>query len=154
MEKISIASQLGSDCAFFIKNSPVFAEGKGNEFSEIKVDLQSYYILVVFPNVHSNTKEAYDGLQPQKPENDLRSILKSKDLKKWKKLLVNDFEASIFKKYPAIKLLKENLYQYGALYASMSGSGSAVFGIFDKEPVIKLEPGYSSYLQKPSVKIL
>ncbi|PBQ34462.1 4-(cytidine 5'-diphospho)-2-C-methyl-D-erythritol kinase [Sphingobacteriaceae bacterium] len=152
-EKTGIASQLGSDCAFFIKNTPLFAKGKGNEFSEIKVDLSEYFIFLVYPNVHSNTKEAYDGLIPKHPDNDLGTILAS-PLKEWKEKLVNDFEGSIFKKYPEVKVLKESMYAAGALYASMSGSGSAVFGIFEKEPIIHFPEHFSTYLQKPLKKIL
>lgn len=153
-EKIGIASQLGSDCAFFIENTPVFAKGKGNEFSELQLDLGNYFILVVYPKVHSNTKEAYEGLVPGPPQQDLLSVLKSAAVNEWKDTLVNDFENSLFKKQPVIKFLKEELYQGGALYASMSGSGSAVFGIFEKEPVLNLNQHYSSYLQKPLKKIL
>jgi len=153
-EKIKIASQLGSDCAFFIENIPVFAKGRGDEFSRIHIDLGNYYILVVHPGIHSNTKDAYNGLTPQQPLYSLRDTITEKPVEEWKNILVNDFESSIFKKYPAIKLLKENLYAAGALYASMSGSGSAVFGIFEKEPLVHLPPGYGSYLQKPAGKIL
>jgi len=152
-EKINIASQLGSDCAFFITNNPVMAKGKGDQFHEIKIDLSSYYILIVYPAIHSNTKEAYQGLTPHQPVNDLKIIIQ-KPITDWKNLLVNDFEESIFKKYPQIKGLKEKLYAEGALYASMSGSGSAVFGIFDKEPGTQFPTPYRNYLQKPANKIL
>lgn len=152
-EKTDIASQLGSDCAFFIKNTPLFAQGRGTEFSDLEVDLSEYFILLVYPNVHSNTKEAYNGLVPKRPANKLQTVLAS-PVKEWKKKLVNDFEPSIFKKYPQVKDLKEDLYAAGALYASMSGSGSAVFGIFEKEPMINLPVHYGSYLQKPLKKIL
>ena len=153
-EKMTIASELGSDCAFFISNCPVYAQGKGNEFTKIDVNLDKYYILVVYPAIHSNTKEAYDGLVPQKPKNSPASLITSEQVAKWQSVLVNDFENSIFKKYATIKLLKENLYSAGAMYASMSGSGSAVFGIFEKAPEIKFPAEYSYYLQKPGTKIL
>ncbi len=153
-EKTNIASQLGSDCAFFIQNTPVFAQGKGDEFSEMTISLQKYYILIVYPGIHSNTKDAYSGLLPQPPQHDLPETLRVSAVKEWKNKLVNDFESSIFKKYPAINVLKENLYAAGAVYSSMSGSGSAVFGIFEKEPLVNLPVGYSRYLQKPSAKIL
>lgn len=153
-EKTRLAGRLGSDCAFFIRNKPVFARGKGDEFSNIHLDLSSYYILVVYPGLHSNTKEAYNGLIPSTPKHDLTSILATKDVSAWKDYLVNDFEISITKKYPEIATMKERLYLSGALYASMSGSGSAVFGIFTKEPKIELPPHYFSYLQKPASKIL
>lgn len=152
-ERLNLASRIGADCAFFIRNRPVYAAGRGDVFSEVRVNLDSLYILVVYPNVHSNTKEAYDGLTPQKPKNDLLSLLKL-PVWQWSDLVVNDFEMSIFKKYPVIKLLKDDLYAAGALYASMSGSGSAVFGIFENEPVVKLPDNFKSYLQKPVEKIL
>lgn len=153
-ERLTLASELGSDCAFFIENKPVLARGKGNEFSDNGVNLSDYYILVVYPNVHSNTKQAYEGLTPKEPVNYLEFIFKNYPLNEWKHVLINDFEISIFKKYPQIKLLKEELYAQGASYASLSGSGSAVFGVFGKEPKLDLPLGYSYYLQKPTTKIL
>jgi 4-diphosphocytidyl-2-C-methyl-D-erythritol kinase len=153
-QKLEMASELGSDCAFFIENKPVFAEGKGNEFSTHHINLSGYYILIVYPNIHSNTKQAYEGLTPKEPTTSLNVIVKNNPLIDWKHTLINDFESSIFKKYPTIKLLKEQLYQHGALYASLSGSGSAIFGIFDREPMLNLQPDHSYYLQKPSTKIL
>lgn len=154
LELKNMASSLGSDCAFFIENQPVYAKGRGNEFSEIEVDLSTYYILLVYPGIHSNTKEAYDGLKPKLPAHDLVTLIEKTPITRWKDTLVNDFESAIFKKYPEIKLLKENLYTAGASYASLSGSGSAVFGIFKEEPVLNLPPAFSFYLQKPEIKIL
>lgn len=154
IKKISIANQIGSDCAFFINNQPVFAQGKGDEFAELELDLSMYYILIVYPNIHSNTKDAYSALVPTKPLNDLRQILSEYPIEKWKNLLVNDFEKPLFDKYPKIAELKKNLYASGAMYASMSGSGSAVFGIFRSEPKLTLDKEYSHYLQKPFKKIL
>lgn len=153
-KKISMAKQIGSDCAFFINNHPTYAQGKGDEFSNIHVDLSMYYILVVYPNIHSNTQDAYATLVPKTPENELREIISHSPVENWKNLLVNDFEPSLFKKYPAIAELKNELYALGASYASMSGSGSAVFGIFKSEPQPKLPEGYRYYLQKPLKKIL
>ncbi|WP_317897416.1 4-(cytidine 5'-diphospho)-2-C-methyl-D-erythritol kinase [Aurantibacillus circumpalustris] len=154
MGKMKIASLLGSDCAFFINNSPVYAQGKGNEFSDINVSLDQYYVLVVHPNIHSNTKEAYEGLIPQKPKHNLTDVVVSRPIMEWKDFLVNDFESTILKKHPPIKMLKENLYKTGAIYASLSGSGSAVFGVFEKEPETNFPFEYTFYLQKPSPKIL
>lgn len=150
-ERISLASQLGSDCAFFIHNKPVLATGRGNEFSNIHADLSQYYILLVYPAIHSNTKDAYEGLTPKAPKHDLRGIIDSHSVKDWKSLLVNDFETSIFKKYPAVEALKHQLYDQGALYAAMSGSGSTVFGIFEHEPQLAFAEGYQSWLQKPAI---
>lgn len=151
---ISIANSLGSDCAFFLKNQPVIATQKGNVFSEIKIDLSKYFILIVFPSIHSNTKDAYDGITPQFPIIKLEEIIETVPIEEWKHHLVNDFENSIFKKFPEVKMLKENLYAKGALYASMSGSGSAVFGIFENEPAFTINNKYLYCLQKPSFKTL
>ena len=135
-ETLDISKKLGSDCAFFVKNSPVFAFQKGDIFTDISLDLSSLYIAVVYPNIHSNTKEAYSLITPQKPSQSVLEIIKQ-PIATWKTDLVNDFETSIFKLYPAVKKVKDDLYSLGALYASMSGSGSAVFGLFDHEPDIK-----------------
>jgi 4-diphosphocytidyl-2-C-methyl-D-erythritol kinase len=153
-ERTELASLLGSDCAFFIQNKPVFAQGKGNEFSEMSINLKQYYVLVIYPNIHSNTKEAYEGLVPQKPQHELTSTVTLAKIKEWKNSLVNDFEKSIFNKHPQIKLLKESLYNTGAIYSGMSGSGSAIFGVFEKEPSLNFSKDYSFYLQKPETKVL
>lgn len=135
-ETLDISKKLGSDCAFFVKNSPVFAFQKGDIFTDISLDLSSLYIAVIYPNIHSNTKEAYSLITPQKPSQSVLEIIKQ-PIATWKTDLVNDFETSIFKLYPAVKKVKDDLYRLGSLYASMSGSGSAVFGLFDHEPDIK-----------------
>lgn len=153
-QKVHLAKQLGSDCAFFISNDPVYAQGKGDEFIKIKVDLSSYYILVAYPAIHSNTADAYSSLTPKTPLLDLRTIIQNHSPEEWKELLVNDFESPLFKKYPAIKALKDQFYASGAIYASMSGSGSAVYGIFKTEPHVELPTEYRYYLQKPFNKIL
>lgn len=150
-QKQELASQLGSDCAFFITSESLLATGRGNEFSKISVNLSPYYILLVNPGIHSGTKEAYDGVTPKMPQHDLRSIIENEPVKRWKDLLVNDFEASVFKKYPQIQQLKNDLYHNGALYACMSGSGSTVFGIFDQLPSLNFPASCQYYLQKPAV---
>lgn len=152
-EKTGLASLLGSDCAFFIKNHPVFAVGKGNEFSEVAVNLSNYYILLVYPKIHSNTKEAYESLQPKSASVQVLEILNT-PLETWKTRLTNDFEPALFEKYPEIKQVKDAIYAAGAVYASMSGSGSAVFGIFEKEPAVSFPAHYLSHIQKPVSKIL
>lgn len=135
--RLAIASELGSDCAFFILNQPVFATGRGTEFSPLSIRLKGYYFVIVYPSIHSNTREAYGGLTPHEAEYDLKSTL-AKPIHTWRSELKNDFEATIFKKYPLIAALKNTLYEQGALYACMSGSGSALFGIFDHEPQLTL----------------
>ena len=135
-ERIDIARQLGSDCAFFIKNAPVYATQKGDVFTDIKLDLGHLYIAVIYPNVHSNTKEAYSLVKPQQPTKSILEIIKQ-PISTWKTDLINDFETSIFSLYPIVEKTKIDLYELGAVYACMSGSGSAVFGLFEKEPDIK-----------------
>lgn len=147
-KKTEYAKQLGSDCAFFIDNIPVLAKGKGDEFEPIKVNLSSHYIYVVYPNVHSDTKLAYQGITPKKPVQSLRTIIETKSISQWKNVLENDFESSVFRGFPQLKEIKEQLYTAGALYASMSGSGSAVYGIFESKPNLDLE-NYTTFLQEP-----
>lgn len=134
-EKMQVAKKLGSDCAFFIHNKPVFAYDKGDVFKSIEIDLSKYYIALIFPNVHSNTKDAYSLVKPKAPKRSILQVIQQ-PIETWKTDLVNDFEISIFDKYPIVSKTKQDLYDCGAIYACMSGSGSAVFGIFNQEPVI------------------
>lgn len=126
------AAKLGSDCAFFVKNTPTFAYEKGDKFKDVKIDLSNYSVLTIFPNIHSNTKLAYSRVTPKKATINLIDFLSNTKPEDWKDVLVNDFEESVFYHFPEIKKLKEQLYSHGALYASLSGSGSSVFGIFKK----------------------
>ena len=129
------AARLGADCAFFIRNQAAYATGIGDRLEPIALDLSPYRIVIEIPaGEHVSTKEAYAGLSPftfhlSRP--DLREAVK-KPIGEWKELIVNDFEASVFPSHPAIAALKDDLYRRGALYASMTGSGAAVFGIFFK----------------------
>ena len=132
-DKFEIAKKLGSDCAFFIANKPVLATEKGDVFKNITLDLSHLYIAIVFPNIHSNTQEAYSLIKPKIQETSLLHII-NQPTEDWKNLLINDFEESIFSKYPLVGEIKNTLYNQGAIYASMSGSGSAVFGLFKTEP--------------------
>lgn len=146
---MEIAKTLGADCSFFIENTPVFAVGKGDEFSPVRVDLSTFHLVVVYPGINSNTKEAYEGVKPAKPAKSVKDIVESEPIHNWKNTLFNDFETSIFKKYPEISKLKQNLYDQGAIYASLSGSGSAVFGIFKDKPELDLPKNYSWHVQSP-----
>lgn len=143
-----LSSELGSDCSFFIENKPVFATQKGERLESINLDLSPYYIFVVFPQIHCNTKEAYNGITPQKPTRSAKEIVLNEPVKNWKSLLVNDFEKPIFQKFPEINNVKEAMYKNGAIYASMSGSGSSVFGIFEERPSFELPKNYLFYLQE------
>ncbi len=125
------ASQLGMDCAFFIEDEPMLGTGRGEILSPVSVSLKNHYLVLVKPNVHVSTAEAYANILPRQPEIPIKEILKL-PLKEWRAKLTNDFEKSIFKKYPIIRDVKEKLYSLGAAYASMSGSGASAFGIFEK----------------------
>lgn len=129
----SYATKLGADCPFFIQNKPAFAHGIGDKLEELKIDLSDYEIAIVKPGFSVSTPEAYKNIQPKKSGFDLRTIA-SLPVENWKQLIQNDFEVSVFPLYPEIAEIKQKLYEAGAVYASMSGSGSAVFGIFRHLP--------------------
>lgn len=126
---IEYALRLGSDVPFFLMNKPVYATGRGEVMTPIDLDLSNYRLKIVKPDIHVSTKEAYAGVTPHESDVFLPEALK-KEPKEWNDCVVNDFEVPLFQKIPALKTVKEELYQEGALYASMSGSGSALFGIF------------------------
>lgn len=124
------ASKLGSDCAFFIQDNPMIGRGRGEILTPHQVQLKSKYVLLVKPDIHVSTAAAYAHVKPAPPKHALEQVLQ-KPISQWKDLLSNDFEPSVFNQYPAIGMIKEQLYAAGAIYASMSGSGATVFGIFD-----------------------
>lgn len=134
MEKY--AARLGADCAFFIEAEPAYAEGIGDELMPVdgpKGNLDGYYLAIVKPDIAVSTKEAYAAITPKATSKSCREIVRQ-PIETWKEELVNDFEAPIFKLHPELAEIKEKLYQQGAKYAAMSGSGSALFGIFETEP--------------------
>jgi 4-diphosphocytidyl-2-C-methyl-D-erythritol kinase len=130
-ELLYTASKLGSDCAFFIENKPVFAKNKGEYFENISLDLKNYFLVLVKPDVHISTPEAYSLINPRKAPYSLKNI-DITQISEWKNFITNNFEEPLFQKFPEIKNIKEKLYNAGAIYASMSGSGSAVYGIFNE----------------------
>lgn len=136
------AAKLGADCAFFIRNKPAFAEGIGNLFSSIDLTLKGYCLVLIKPDIHVSTQEAYAKVIPSIPCKSIKEIVQE-PIENWKNQLVNDFEVSVFKQYPEIENIKNNLYTQGAIYASMSGSGSSVFGIFKDN--IPIETDYENY---------
>ena len=130
------ASRLGADCAFFITAEPSFATGIGDELEPADGEygnLSGYYLALVKPDIAVSTKEAYAGITPRQPEKCCRDIVRQ-PIETWREELKNDFEESIFAKYPRLGEIKDSLYQKGAVFALMSGSGSTVFGIFREEP--------------------
>ena len=141
MEQLS--AQLGADCPFFIKNQPVFAEGIGDIFTDIDIVLKGKILVLVKPDISVSTADAYSLVSPHKPQQSLRESLRL-PVEEWKNHVVNDFESSVFKKFPEIAAIKDRLYDLGALYASMSGSGSAVYGIFN-QPVQYVDEFFAVY---------
>ncbi|MDR1679569.1 MAG: 4-(cytidine 5'-diphospho)-2-C-methyl-D-erythritol kinase [Prevotellaceae bacterium] len=130
------AAQLGADCPFFIRNKPAFVQGTGTIFEDINISLKGFYIIIIKPNIYIPTPEAYAGCLPQKPQRNLREIA-TLPIEQWRETMHNDFEKTVFTKYPQIAEIKQKLYDTGAVYASMSGSGSAVFGIFREKTDLK-----------------
>lgn len=130
------ASMLGADCAFFVTAEPAFASGIGNILEPVdkpEGNLDGYEVVIVKPNVAVSTREAYAHLQPRRPSLCCRDVVR-RPIETWKETLYNDFEPFVFDRYPEIRAIKQVLYELGAVYAQMSGSGSAVFGIFQKPP--------------------
>ncbi|MDH6354774.1 4-diphosphocytidyl-2-C-methyl-D-erythritol kinase [Dysgonomonas sp. PH5-45] len=124
-----MARKLGADCPFFIYNRPLFAKGIGELFEDVELSLQGYHFVLIKPDIHISTKEAFALIKPKQPEVSLKEIV-LKPINQWKTLMRNDFEDSIFPQFPEIERIKNKLYELGAVYASMSGSGSSVYGIF------------------------
>ena len=123
------AARLGSDCAFFISNSPSIATGRGEILNPISLSLKGYTILLVKPDIAVSTAEAYAGVTPHKPETALADAV-MRPVSEWKDCVFNDFEPSVFAKYPLLADIKEKLYSLGAEYAAMTGSGSTIYGLF------------------------
>ena len=127
------AAQLGADCAFFIESVPCYAEGIGEQLEPISLDLSGWYIGVVRPDIPVPTKEAFSRIHPHYPSLNCREVV-MQPVETWRGNLINDFEESVFALHPEIGAVKEQLYKMGATYAAMSGSGSALFGLFKEEP--------------------
>ena len=128
-----LVERLGADCPFFINPSPLYAEGIGNIFTPISLNIKGWCLMLVKPDVHVSTREAYAGVRPHKPVYSLYETAKL-PVGQWAGRMMNDFEDSIFFGYPLLREIKEELYHQGAAYASMSGSGSTIFGLFRSRP--------------------
>lgn len=126
------AGKLGADCSFFIRNQPAIGSGKGDELKAVNINLKGFYITVLYPGFPISTAEAYMDIKPNAYRNSIEGLIQS-PLAEWKDNLINDFEKSAFLRYPVLSGIKNHFYDKGAIYASMSGSGSAMFGIFEKE---------------------
>jgi 4-diphosphocytidyl-2-C-methyl-D-erythritol kinase len=142
-QMIHFASILGADCAFFIKNKPSLAYGIGEKLSGLDLSLAGKFILLIYPDLHISTKVAFSGIVPKRRTNSIADILNHRPISEWKKGLVNDFEKSVFSNFPVLKSIKSKLYEAGAEYASMSGSGSCMYGIFDKETEVEMPSSYN-----------
>ncbi|BDD06091.1 4-(cytidine 5'-diphospho)-2-C-methyl-D-erythritol kinase [Aureibacter tunicatorum] len=128
------ASEIGSDCPFFIDNQPAIASGTGTTLDTFELSLSGKWIMLINPGLHIGTAEAYSNVSPKNIDFNLKEILLSTPIEQWKDIIQNDFEASVFPKYPELQKLKSLLYEKGAIYASMTGSGSTIYGIFNKKP--------------------
>jgi 4-diphosphocytidyl-2-C-methyl-D-erythritol kinase len=142
------AKQIGSDCSFFITNRPAYATQKGDVLETLSFNLSGKYIVIVHPGIHVSTQKAYASIKPQKPIFNVKEIVLNEPIENWKEKLKNDFEKSVFEQHSEIKLIKDKMYENGAVYASMSGSGSAVYGIFNNEPTITFNSAYAIFKEK------
>ena len=138
-----LAGRLGSDCPFFLHKGPMLMEGRGEILSQTKVNLEGSFLVLLFPGIHVSTSEAYAGVQPKLPKIALEALI-SKPVDLWKDMLKNDFEETVFAKFPLIGELRMALYGAGAQYAAMSGSGSSIYGIFREYP--RLSPELKRYV--------
>lgn len=134
---MAYALQLGSDCPFFILNTPAHATGRGEVLQPVALNLSAYRFVIVNPGIHISTAWAFSQITPQPPAVAISQVI-TRPINHWRDALVNDFEAVVIRSHPELGLLKQQLYDAGALYASMSGSGSSFFGIFEKTTEIKL----------------
>jgi 4-diphosphocytidyl-2-C-methyl-D-erythritol kinase len=132
------AAMLGSDCSFFIQDKPMIGTGRGEILLELNFLLKKF-LVIVKPNIHVSTRDAFSGITPQASETSVRDVISNHALSKWKGLLTNAFEKTVFSTHPSLAIVKQRLYDLGAKYASMTGSGSAVFGIFERETDVSEE---------------
>lgn len=130
---ISYSAQLGADCAFFIPNQSAIARGIGDDLTPFDIDLQGWHLLLIKPDVHVPTPEAYRYVIPHTPQFDMLEVLQQ-DPEEWQGKIINDFESSVFKNYSQLQDIKDELYQQGASYAAMSGSGSSIYALFREKP--------------------
>jgi 4-diphosphocytidyl-2-C-methyl-D-erythritol kinase len=128
-QMIGYAARLGADCAFFIQSQPAYAEGIGEILTPIRLNLEGWYLAIVRPDIPVSTKEAFSLITPRHPQKNCREIV-MQPIETWRDELTNDFEHSVFTLHPEIGAIKQRLYDLGATYAAMSGSGSSLFGLF------------------------
>ncbi len=133
-----LSAELGSDCPFFLYNRTMMMEGRGEILNPINIHLHKMHLVLLFPRIHIPTAEAYAGIQPDYSGPHLSTII-TEPIDKWKDLIVNDFEYTVFERHPTLRVLKSELYKHGAVYASLSGSGSSLYAIFPDHPELPEE---------------
>ena len=133
---VARATEIGSDCPFFIQDLPAIGSGRGEVLEPSGVKLSGFFLVLVKPEIHVSTAEAYSNVKGEFSLGNIRSIV-MQPMEDWKSNLINDFEPSVFKQHPSLSRIKDKMYSLGAVYSSMSGSGSAVYGIFDKQVSIE-----------------
>lgn len=143
---IQYAAQLGSDCAFFMHNQPCFATSRGEMLEPIQLDLSAYTLVLINPGIHVNTGAAFSAITPAEPAQSLKEIIQE-PITNWKALITNDFEQAVFQQHPELKTIKAQLYDHGAVYSAMSGSGSTIYGFFSANAVPSM-PWNDNYIQK------
>ncbi len=142
------AVELGADCVFFIENQPMLATGIGDNLTNVDVSMKGRHVLLVYPNIHISTNVAFSKIIPKKPDIGIKQILAEKNITEWIQYLTNDFEFPVFEKYPILLKLKQQLYHHGAIYASMSGTGSCIYAIFDDIPQINFSKSFKIWQGK------
>lgn len=150
-ELITLSLQLGSDCPFFMRNEPVFATGRGEIMQPVPLDLQRFTLVLALPGIHISTAEAFQGITPANPEIGLDKAI-MQPVEDWRNWLRNDFEENIFSKYPAIAALKQWMYDHGATYAAMTGTGSTVYGLFESSALPDFPKDLALFLAIPLKK--
>ncbi len=143
---IQYAAQLGSDCAFFVYNKPCFATSRGEILEPIQLDLSAYTLVLINPGIHVNTGAAFSAITPAEPAQSLKEIIQE-PITNWKALITNDFEQAVFQQHPELKTIKAQLYDHGAVYSAMSGSGSTIYGFFPANAVPAMTWN-DNYIQK------
>jgi 4-diphosphocytidyl-2-C-methyl-D-erythritol kinase len=146
---IEYAGRLGSDCPFFFKNTPQYASEKGDKLEPVNLSLSGYYLFLIIPDIQISTRFAYQGVTPKKSDFSLKKCIEETPVKEWKNHIKNDFEEHIFEHHTGLKKLKDMLYDSGAVFASMSGSGAAIYGIFESPPPeLNLPKKYFTWQEK------
>ena len=147
-EIMNISKKIGSDCPFFLENKSKYITGKGEKMENIKIDLNNKKLIIIIPKKSISTIKAYDNIKPKKSDFKLKEILENESLENWKNYVKNDFETYAFSKINELKKIKNHLYNLGATFVSLTGSGSAIYGIFNNTENIKINNKYKSIKSK------